>query len=509
MQQKKVAIIGAGITGLSLGSYLQRNGYDTTVYEMSSMVGGVSVGWRRKGYLFDGATNWLPGSHPPLNLNKVIREVVDYDALEIIDFDEFTRVEHPSGETFTVYKNVDKLHREMLRIAPEDAAPIGEFIRAVGQVRGLRLPMYKANELYNVFDYLTIAWKHWRLLLFVLRWRRLTIEQFAARFRNPVLRDMFLQIFPRHSFFSALGLVLPMGWICMKCAGYPIGGSNRLADAVADQYRAFGGRVRFGAKVDRIIVENGQAKGLQLADGERVDADIVVSAADGHDTLFRMLEGKFLTRRIRERFEKGTPLYPSMLQISLGLRRTFSGEPNKILMYLDKPIEMGDDNGVTQMLVRICSFDPTFAPDGCTAVVVNLRCHDYAFWTRLREQDREVYAREKQRVADRVIDALDERFGNIRATLEILDVATPATYIRYTNIWQGSYQGWAPTPKLVGKTLEKTLPGLRGFYMAGQWVEPAGGLPRAMFSARNVAQIICRDDGRRFTVDAPTRSAAG
>ncbi|MBD3242463.1 MAG: FAD-dependent oxidoreductase, partial [Chitinivibrionales bacterium] len=138
MQRKRVAVIGAGIAGLSIGSYLQRNGYDTVVYEMGSMAGGVSVGWRRKGYLFDGATNWLPGSHPPLNLNKIIREVVDYDELEIIDFNEFTRVEHPSGETFTVYKNVDKLRQEMLRIAPEDADVIAEFTTAVGQVRDLR-----------------------------------------------------------------------------------------------------------------------------------------------------------------------------------------------------------------------------------------------------------------------------------------------------------------------------------------------------------------------------------
>ncbi len=506
MQRKKVAIIGAGITGLSLGSYLQRNGYATELFEMSSMVGGVSVGWRRKGYVFDGATNWLPGSHPPLNLNKVIRDVVDYDSLELIDFDEFTRIEHPSGETFTVYKDVEKLHREMLRIAPEDAGPIRQFITARGQGRDLRLPLYKANELYGPLDYLRIAWKHWRLPLFALRWRGMTIDQFAKRFRNPVLRDMFLQIFPRHGFFSALGLVLAMGWNCMKCAGYPIGGSNRLAEAVAQRYRSLGGRIQFGTKVDKILVENGRATGLRLANGERVDADIVVSTGDGYDTLFRMLDGRYLSRRIEERYRTGTPLYPSMLQISLGLRRTFEGEPNKILMYLDQPIVMGDDNGVTQMLVRICSFDPTFAPHGHTAVVVNLRCHDYAYWTLLREQDREAYVREKQRVADRVIDALDTRFGDIRSSLEVQDVATPATYIRYTNIWQGSYQGWAPTPKLVGKTLEKTLPGLRGFYMAGQWVEPAGGLPRAMLSARNVAQIICRDDGRRFTTEIPTRS---
>ena len=77
-------------------------------------------------------------------------------------------------------------------------------------------------------------------------------------------------------------------------------------------------------------------------------------------------------------------------------------------------------------------------------------------------------------------------------------MATPATYVRYTSNWRGSYQGWAPTPLLVGRTLPKTLPGLGGFYLTGQWVEPGGGLPKVVLSARNVAQIICRDDGVPF-----------
>ena len=52
---------------------------------------------------------------------------------------------------------------------------------------------------------------------------------------------------------------------------------------------------------------------------------------------------------------------------------------------------------------------------------------------------------------------------------------------------------------------EKTLPGLTNFYMAGQWVEPGGSVPLAAMSARNVVQLICHEDGRKFTTSiAPT-----
>jgi len=51
---------------------------------------------------------------------------------------------------------------------------------------------------------------------------------------------------------------------------------------------------------------------------------------------------------------------------------------------------------------------------------------------------------------------------------------------------------------LIGRSLDKTLPGLRDFYLVGQWLEPAGGLPRAVFSGRHLVQLICREDGREF-----------
>ena len=97
-----------------------------------------------------------------------------------------------------------------------------------------------------------------------------------------------------------------------------------------------------------------------------------------------------------------------------------------------------------------------------------------------------------------VVDLVDRRFGGVQDSLEVMDVATPATYVRYTRIMGGSYQGWAPTPQLIGRSLPKTVPGLRGFYLTGQWVEPGGGLPKVVLSARNVTQLVCRDDGRPF-----------
>ena len=78
------------------------------------------------------------------------------------------------------------------------------------------------------------------------------------------------------------------------------------------------------------------------------------------------------------------------------------------------------------------------------------------------------------------------------------DVSTPATVIRYTNNWKGSLEGWLLDPKVGFSQMKKELKGLKNFYMAGQWVQPGGGVPGALISGRQVAQLVCLRDGLKF-----------
>ena len=87
--------------------------------------------------------------------------------------------------------------------------------------------------------------------------------------------------------------------------------------------------------------------------------------------------------------------------------------------------------------------------------------------------------------------------------MEVVDLATPVTYERYTGNWQGSYMGWADTTKTMDKMMSRTLPGLGSFYMAGQWVHFGGGVPGAVTSGRHVMQVICKQDKRSFVTTVP------
>ena len=107
-------------------------------------------------------------------------------------------------------------------------------------------------------------------------------------------------------------------------------------------------------------------------------------------------------------------------------------------------------------------------------------------------------------MADTIVSILDKRYPGFADHVEMRDVATPLTFERYTGNWRGIFEGWLITEKTMAPfRIRKTLPGLDRFYMAGQWVEPGGGVPSGLLSGRNVIQILCKRDRRPFTTYFP------
>jgi len=116
---------------------------------------------------------------------------------------------------------------------------------------------------------------------------------------------------------SVLALIISLGWMSTGNAGYAIGGAQALIRLIVEKLTALGGQVRYGAKVEKILVENDVAVGLQLAGGEIVKADWVLSAADGHTTIYEMLGGKYRDKVVDAAYDN-FETFPSYLQVSLG-----------------------------------------------------------------------------------------------------------------------------------------------------------------------------------------------
>jgi phytoene dehydrogenase-like protein len=292
-------------------------------------------------------------------------------------------------------------------------------------------------------------------------------------------------------------LVLSLAWMNRHDAGYPVGGSQAVIGLIVENLRSLGGRLRFGAKVEKILVKRDTAVGVQLAGGEVVTADWVISAADGHVTIYGLLGGGYHDKSI-ENIYSTLKTFPSYLQVSLGVARDLSHQPGHLTRLLDGSLIVDPNTRLEQISFRFFHFDPTFAPAGKTAVTCFFPTRDFEFWTKLRQGDPARYEAEKQRVAEAVIAILKRTVPNIRQDIEVIDVSTPATVIRYTGNWKGSMEGWLLTPGTGFRPLPIALPRLRHFLMVGHWVMPGGGLPSGLMTARAAAQALCREDGVPF-----------
>jgi phytoene dehydrogenase-like protein len=493
MNQPKVVIIGGGIAGLCTGIYLGKCGFETEILEMHTLAGGLATAWKRQGYTFENCIHWLVGSKDGGPLNAGWKEVFDIGRLQFFD-DPVYQVLERGSETLTIYRDPDRLERELLGKAPEDAGAVRELVRLIRRFAKLRLP--EGDSFWaNVGAFAKMI----PLFPALAKYRKLTMADHAKRFRNPLLRGFFSEGIADLSF---LALVFSLAWMADGNAGYPIGGSRAVIGLIEENYRKLGGRIRFKARVERVLVENGRAVGVRLAGGETVPADIVVSAADGHATIFEMLEGKFVDDKIKKVYETFRP-FPSYVQVSLGVDADLTGEPGFLALFLDREIRIDPRTAEDTVSFRVFNYDPTFAPPGRTAVVTFLATYDHDHWVDLRRSDSAAYEAEKRKVADEVISVFEKRFPKAAGKIEVVDVATPATVVRYTGNWRGSMEGWLLTPATGMKALPVVLPGLKGFYMVGQWISPGGGLPSGLITGRMVARRIAKDAGFPWRPGSP------
>jgi len=492
---KKVHIIGAGIAGLSAGCYLQMNGYDTEIFELHKVPGGLCTAWKRKDFTFDTCVHWLVGSNPSDPFYSLWSELVDMKTLRFVNHDEYIRVEDGKGGCIRVFADVDRMEKEMTEKAPEDAKAIHEFAKAVRKFTGFQMPVEKAPETFSLRDGLGLAFRMLPYYPAMRKWIGISAREYAARCQNPLLRKTFeLMFMPEMSVFF---LIMTMAWFHRKSAGYPVGGSLPFARRIEKRYLDLGGRIHYGARVEKIIVENDSAAGLLLDNGKIRKADEVISAADGHATVFEMLGGKYADNGLRRSFESMKP-FPSYLQVSLGAGRTFEGSPKSLYFPLEERLRVDPETEKDTIGVNIYHDDPTLAPRGKTVLTVLLTTGNHVYWTDLRKKNPAQYKAEKDRIGRAVIGALERRFGDFASRVEEMDVSTPATVIRYTNNWKGSFEGWLMTPEVGFRQLKMSLKGLSHFHMIGQWISPGGGLPSGILTGRNVAQILCKKDGKPF-----------
>lgn len=485
MGEKHIIIIGGGLAGMAAGCYALRSGYRTTIIEHNIALGGVCTAWQRGAYLVDGCIHWLTGGP----FEPMYRELGIIPRVGLRTLDNWvTYRDAREGLEITFARDLDRWLSQLRALFPEDAAELERMRAGASAFTALKPPL-DAGELMSVRDGVRQLWDMRGAFEPLIHYRKPIGVWAREHLKHPALVRLFSLMLPETA--PAFFLLMVLGYLEQGHLSRPIGGTDAFRDALERTYCGLGGAVTLHATVDEVLVTQGRASGVRLSDGTLIEADIVVSTASTPETVLRLLGGRYDAKETRERMEQWKMFEPIVLA-SFGVARPFTDAPNLMLLDRVAPFDCGGVN-TDHFTVRLCNDDPCFAPPG-HSVVQAIVPTDYGHWARHGTR----YGAAKDALAGLLVDRLESSFPGLSAAVHMVDVATPLTYWNMARSHRGAFEGWLPSREAMFSHVKKTLSGLSNFYMAGQWVEPGGGVPMALMSGRQAVQLICAEDRRDF-----------
>ncbi len=481
-ENKKVVVVGAGIAGLTAGIYAARSGFDVTIIEQHTIVGGMCTSWKRKGYFFEGAINWLTGSAPGTALNNVWRDTGALsDQIKVFYHDPFHSVEW-EGKTIKLYRDIDKTCDEFKEISPKDTKAIEQFRSDVKALTKMRMPVMDVKGVKAEKPVKMPMKDMMKMVPSIPKMRRLsqmTCGEYAEQFQHEGIRFV-MSFMPGE--YVATSLIFTAATLAAGDGGYPEGGSIPMVQRMSKTYKELGGTLLLNTKVKQVLIENGAVTGVELED-RVLKADAVIITQEilaAVDKLFESTPKEAWIEELRQKIKPAAGTF-----VGIGIRASVPETPD---FMLDEPIICAD---ITYHNISFTNYSrfKDYAPEGGTTLTTCFMDETYDYWKKVREEGR--YEEEKQKVAEQLIKVISKKYPQAEGKIEVIDIATPLTYERYTGASRGSWMAVMGRGE-ANKEYPCELEEAKGVYFAGHRAMLPGGLPVALSSGRKAAQKVCR-----------------
>ena len=492
MLKPKVIVIGAGVAGLAAAIYALENGCEVEVHEAHSLPGGVCTAWQREGFQIDGCIHWLM-DYPELRRMEAEVGLVDVPYLPIDTYMQFL---DSQGDLLSVDHDGPALEAQLKSRYPEDAAFLTGFFRAVRRIGALGMPMSKPLPLQSWWDRCSFLLFNFLTVIPLMRLLTPMGEFVGQRVRNPELRRFLISIFNADMPASFGAMILGQLFAGrLKALDLTRVHSLDFARMMEKRLRELGGEIRYKSRIARIEVDAGRVGGVVTQGGEQHPADFVIAAGDLHTTLHELLPSDCDRQPLLGLFARWQ-LFKPILLVSFGLENwRWPGAGNALGMLLKEPVSIGPDRH-QQLGVRVVR-----QRDPHRLVVQGFLETDYDYWNDLWQRDPTAYEEGKRQVAASLLEALEPLLPGMAEHVRTTDVATPRTFVRYTGVYRGAFEGWNMNREGILNPPPQTLPAFDGLFFAGQWVSPGGGIQSSIKSGRDAVMLLCHQRRVRFNAN--------
>lgn len=492
-------VIGGGIAGLSAAAHLARAGQRIVLFEQHDRPGGYYTSFVRDGIVFDITAHWTI-AHEQVN-----RMLAGLGAapIEFVHHPKIGRYVGPTGgEGILLVNDPQRFTRSILDAYPTaDAAAVEKLIALALQVEAeIRSVEPRSPDLMGLAGKVRTLIQLPLKLRTVLRYSRMPAVKFLeSLFPGEALAGLRATLYMLAPIkdFSAIGLLLYIGFALRGCAYLPAGGAIKAAEAFAGAAVHNGVDIRYGERVARILTGGERVGGVILENGETITSHWVVAASDIRQTFLRFLDPSLVPTAVRRRLEQ-TPVSGSYVIVSIVLDRNpaaWGFDPIDVFYTDTADIDLAltpDDPECSLISIQFPEFradtngPPKFGLQLVAPATFGYRDH-WATGPGLART--EAYDQVKHDFAQRLITRAERYMPGLSQHIVSLDIATPLTLHRYTLNDLGAPVGWSYTST---QRWAQRVPFVKGLYLAGHWVGPSG-IYNVAQSGRNAAELILRD----------------
>jgi all-trans-retinol 13,14-reductase len=487
-------IIGSGLGGLACAAGFVRQNFRPIVLEKQDRAGGYATSFKRPGgFEFDVSLHSTTVGQRD-GIPNLIPGFPEITTVEFVPHPNLYRAVFPEHDFRVKQKDVAAYGALLAGFFPNEAegikglladmeglrADIGKFAAAGGQVDMSRFPM----DFPHLFQNFTRTWG----------------QMVDARITDPKLKAIVSVMWGYYglppSRLSSFYYALPTIGYLEEGGYYPRGRSQTISNAFVDFIETHGGRVVFETEVEKILAKDGAAYGVAAKNGKTYKGRVIVSNANAYDTFHSMVAagpelGEYLQKL------DGYSVSLSCFQVFLGLKKDLVRETGIkdteifVAEGYDPEAEYkralaADVEGGGYGLTLYDNLYEGYSPNGKNTLNI-LALQGYAPWEKFAADywkgNKEAYKKEKERMARVLIEKVEKKFlPGFSKSIEVMEVGTPLTNIRYTKNYRGAIYGWDQTLDNSGNTRLPHKTPVKNLFLSGAWTRPGHGYGGVIWS---------------------------
>lgn len=479
MSEKRVAVVGAGLGGLTAASYLSKYGFEVDVFERNSYPGGYACSFVRGRYEFEASLHELSGIGPENNRGNCFRVLDGCDVAEKVEFIPIGEVYKSVFPDFTAkipvgWKGAEEAYVELF---PSEKEGIR---RLLGDIRKTYGKMGMAFDEMSLVDMLTFPLRGFDLIRTTGITAKNAIERYIT---DPKLKSLICNMWGYYGlppsklsyqlFSIAHGAYIDHGPYHIK------GTSQALSNAFSDTIEEKGGRVHLNCGIKKIVVEKGKVVSVITDEGDEIAADYVMCNANPIHVCYDLIGKDHVPTSYLKAIMQGR-IAVSTFNIYMGLdcsAEELGLREHEIFVNdtydMDEQYRSMASIGKQKywVLTNYNSADPDFSPKGTSVLVITCLVDGKA-WMRIPP---ERYVDIKNRMAEIMLEEAEKLLPGLRDHIAVIEVSTPRTNMRFSGNPEGSILG--TDYSLTGSSMFRpsNRGPLKGLYFANAWVRVGGG----------------------------------